>query len=132
MQSKLLDFLIKEGNASGAIRSAPRGLKELKSFIEDIPVEIHVPSVDAIFDTGRLVSGLVDQIRELGSLAALGGDFQGIIQKIQAELGDEITDIMRIEKGRLEAAIRAALPIGELERAIGGVTSIVSGFRGKS
>lgn len=124
---KLLDHLKSVANKSGAIPSAPQGLMDMKRAIESIPMSVQVPGMSQLIQAENLVVGVVDLIKSLGSLSAVG-EFKNVLGRLVTELGEP--DITKVDPERLAQAIRKSIPLQELEQIVGQATSLTASLSG--
>lgn len=121
MSTKLLDHLVSVGNKSGAIPSAPGSLKTLKQAIEAVPFDTNSPGMSQVLQMSNLVAGLVQAIKELGSLAAVG-EFKNILGRVQQELAGQA--LSSVDPERLTAALQRAVSTDELREAVGDAAAL--------
>lgn len=125
MKTKLLDHLVACGNKSGAIPSAPAGLKNLKEAIDGVPFSVDVPGMSEVMKIGNMVPHLVDQIQSLGSLSAVG-EFKNVLGKVQGRI---VSDITKVSVDELTDALVATVTDDELREAVGDATALMAGLK---
>lgn len=126
MQTKLLDHLVSVGNKSGAMPAAPAGLKTLKAGIEGVPFSVDTPGMSRVLSLANMVPNLVEQIKDLGSLAAVG-EFKNILGRLQGELAGQ--NITQVSPEALTAALEKAVDVDELREAVGDSVALMHSLK---
>ena len=124
--SKLLDVLIQLKNKSGAIKTAPNGMKDLKENLEKVKFDIDQPGMSALLNGGNLMGGVASLMQALGGLGEIGQIAQviakaaksaGVSGQMNAQTAQQMaahvdTDALQQGLGQVQSLTKALIGLG--------------------